>query len=277
VRGPLGTSSIELALHWVLAAVLTASAAGCVASDPLPPEVARGQLYQTGEPVYDRFFADLHALQVDLKRAPDEERASRVALARALGAAEDAAPAEFGARVRERLLTLRENGVRVRLLVDEGSYDSAAVATLRTLGEVPPDARPWLAAVEQAATAEAKLMVRVRRQRRELGRMLWLQDSLGRTLDRSFGTRSDADRTEVRRNLEEARAVILRLLARASEVADATRLVLGELEQATRGGLVCRPDSEPERAGSTRPRTPVPAEPGTPGTAEPPEPPDFEP
>lgn len=278
--GPVAASSLEATLRWGLTAILLTSGFGCAASDVPPSDVARGALYRTGESDYDRFFSDLHALQVDLDRAPDQERKVRRELARALDAAEDASPAELGARVRTRLLTLREGGIRVRLIVDEGSYDVAAVATLHKSGEVPAEARPWLDAVEQAATAEANLMMRTRRQRRELGRMLWLQDGLGRTLDRTFSRLSGSERNEIRQNLEEARPVILRLLARASEVSDAARLVLGELEQATRGDLVCRPEFAPERVGPARPRVPGPTEPGpsgSPGSTSPSEPTDFEP
>lgn len=258
---------------WLASVLLTLLWVGC-GGGLEPTHVARHEPFVTGDPAYDRFFTTLHGMQTDLSRAPGEEQSMRAALSRELGLTHVAPPAELGAQVRQRVAALREAGVRVRLVVDEGSYAAAATATLHTDGEVPAAQRAFVTTLQWTADTEAKLMVRLRRQRWELTRLLWQDDGLGRSVDQSFATRTDGERGEVQRNLDDARAVIPMLLARASEVADAARRLLAELEQATSEGLICRrPAAESERA--SRPRPPAAAEPTRPEPGKPE--PDFEP
>ncbi len=57
---------------------------GCIGAGG-PSTVGQGQAYRSGDPTFDQFFDQLHELQIEMAKAPEQEKQHRIALAKKLG------------------------------------------------------------------------------------------------------------------------------------------------------------------------------------------------
>lgn len=208
----LKSLSAGLVLGFVLAG------AGCSVLAPRgPTEVARGEYYSAGQPEFDQFFIELHRLQVELLRAPDEPQKARSALAISLGLPADASDDSLGSRLSQEAKKLSARGVRLRLEIPElapGVLDASATLHSSDLGVQTP--------LRPALSTEATRIVRSRNQLAGAAEQLEKLRVTGINLEGRIGEvfRKDGPwkRDEVRRNLADGQKLITVMLARGKEV-----------------------------------------------------------
>lgn len=112
-------------------ALLLLSSASCVYG---PAKVAQGQLFRTGNPEFDAYFADVHQQQADAATWDDEEKAARKPLATSLELTPDAPDVslvqgayEASTRVAKQPGSVRldVDGTTVHVSTNSGASDSA--------------------------------------------------------------------------------------------------------------------------------------------------------
>jgi hypothetical protein len=292
---------------------------GCMFGGGGPSAVGQGQQYRSGDATFDQFFSELHELQVELAKAPADEKENRIALAKKLGLEleEEAAPApapapeatqptetaavapsmtdglqqsalgavpglaqinqvkgqvesakaqvdQIGALARAgsgssssptpapaaqkagprapsaSLLgrTIEEKAealsLRLALDVDEKALEDNDVKTeLRTLPQpLEGDGRKLAEAVHDTARSELGLYVRMQRAKKNLDKLHALSVALDANVDAVFRRGGMGKKSEVRKNLEDARALIKLMQGRADEVSARADEVVSKLLQA---------------------------------------------
>jgi hypothetical protein len=240
--------------------------AGCGPGRPAAA-LASGERPVTGEARYDRFFGEVSDLLLAVKEAGLEEAEVRGALARRIGAPEQAPADVLGERLRERTARLALEGLTMELeftgiddgededaLVEdaesaaaraanptpanpEASADSVAAsstlptATLRTLGRDPEKRELRLLKVlAQAALSGATVyadMGRVQRRTELLGAEA---AKLKAGITTAF--LEAAQRDQVRAKLAEAEVLLPQLNAQARAVSNAADLLIAVLDEA---------------------------------------------
>lgn len=187
--------------RFFFALTLSAALAACRPVPNAPgvetTSVGRAQLYQTGQPTYDRYFEAVHQLQLEVARVPVERRAARAELAHALGLLPDAPVPRVVEAMHERAVDVGKGGHWFRVegyrVVTEGREPDSPVRAVGTALDA--------CLRSEAAAAERLKQVPVR------ARALW-------DLTRSVEVGIDADffgfrRKEVRREVAVVRRVLV--------------------------------------------------------------------
>ncbi len=280
----------------------------CIATSPGASQVAQGQLYQSGEPLYDEFFQQLHTAQVAMQEAPADESRIRGELAQALtsiqsasggsagsaavaaatsapGGAEESAgdeksegdaggdptaPAALAAAVRQRVEAI---AWRAKLSVEiTGELgDEGVTVELAWVGKPRMADRELGQAIEQALSGELSVLARMRQHRAELERLGSMAQGLEKNADSVFRRAGLAKRAEVKKNLRDAQVLIPLMEGRAQEVTTLAERLARQLRAtatAEQGPPAPAPPPAPE-APSPRPVT-VPHRPAAPTKAAPP-------
>jgi hypothetical protein len=243
--------------------------AGCGPGLP-PAALASGERLVTGEARYDRFFAEVSDLLLAVKEAELEEAEVRGALARRIGAPEQAPADILGERLRDRTARLAVEGLTMELEftgIDDGEDEDALVeeaeiaanaaaqaanptpanaaassdavaassalptATLRTLGRDPEKRELRLLKVlAQAALSGAMVYVDMGRVQRRTEVLLAEAAKLRPGIPTAF--LEAAQRDQVRAKLAEAEVLLPQLNARARAVSNAADLLIAVLDEA---------------------------------------------
>ena len=272
-----------------LVAVLCASAPSCVATSPGQSQVAQGRLYQSGEPLYDEFFQQLHAAQVAVEQAPAGEAEVRRELGEALWAETSGAPAGAGGAPGDVEATDVEGGAlaagpaspsepaadasvetltaeverrvgevkwraKLRVVVDGELGDEGAAVVLQWIGK-PRGAEQELGrALERALNAELQILARMRQHRQELERLAAMAQGLEKNVDSVFRRSGLAKRAEVKKNIRDAQALIPLMDGRAQEVSSIADQMVRKLRSA---GTTAEQEAAPPPVA---PRPPPPAQ-----------------
>jgi hypothetical protein len=263
-------------MHWlgrvvglVLAAILCGVAPSCLATSPGQSEVAQGRLYQSGEPLYDEFFLQLHAAQVVAEQAPQGEADVRRALGAALGLGaltvsagaaggagdqeatvaqggaapmqsspavaanfDEAAPPETLAAEVERRVAGVKWRAQLRLDVEGELGDEGAKARLQWIGK-PRSAEQQLGdSLETALDEELQILAQMRGHRQELERLGAMAQGLEKNVDSVFRRAGLAKRAEVKKNIRDAQALIPLMDGRVQEVASTAEQMVRKLRSA---------------------------------------------
>jgi hypothetical protein len=241
-----------------------------------PTDVARGEYYAAGKPAFDSFFIRLHELQVELLAAPDEPKVARSSLAEAVGLTAQASDDSLSSRLREELNKLESQGLRVRLDVPDSLAPDAS-ATLYTNENPTPSA--LRSKLPDAATRLVRSRNRMQHTRDQLEKLRVTGIELEANVDRDFRVEGPWKRDEVRRNLADGQKLIILMQARAQEVQDSDKKLLGLVESSVttdpnlgRAAAYAPPPSEepakPARRAPARP-APVGAAKRAPAAAKP--------
>jgi hypothetical protein len=284
-----------------LALGVAVSQQGCfVFGSPGPSMVGQGTKYQSGDPNFDQFFTSLYDLQIEMSKAPAQEKEIRQDIAKLTKSDPDASATLLGKKVEKKAKELAEAGTGLALEVEGLEGEGAPSVKIVVEGkELSGDDKSYVDDVEKAAKAEAKLLGRMRDITRELEQMRATSVALDQQVDASFRKGGPSKKAEVRKNLEDARTLMPLMAARAQETSDAAKAALKKLSEAmnTKGAYKKEeapppppPEEEttPEEPGKPKPPagsgTKPPAGSGTkPPTGSgtkpppPPPPPDFEP
>ena len=264
-----------------------------VFGSPGPSMVGQGKKYESGDPNFDQFFAQLYEVQLEMAKASAMEKDARQELIKATKSDPDASATLLAKKVEKRAKEVAEAGTGIKLSVDGLEGSATPTVELKTFGKDPSgDDKELFDALEKTAKEEAKLLGRLRDVERQLEQMRALSIALDQQVDSAFRKGGPAKKAEVRKNLEDSRTLMPLMVARAQETADAARTALKKLSDAadTEGSYKKEepppppppPEETPDAEGKPKPK-PKPG-PG-PGTAAPPPPkpppaqppPDFEP
>ena len=298
-------SSFFLALSTALTPVglaAIASTPSCLFGSGGPSAVGQGKKYVSGDPNFDDFFNALFELQVELAKSPQEEKEIRRELAKKLKGDPDASGTLLAKRADKRAKELASNGIGLKMEVsglDEGDEPSAKVTTV---GKDPSgDDKEFVDAVQKAAEAELKLVARLRKGKREIERLRGLSMALDQQVDAAFRLGGPSKKSEVRKNLNDARTLMPLMGGRADEVIESARTTVKKLEEAmhTDDGSFNKPpppppppetppengEDGPDKPHTDKPHTDKPKPhtdkpkppPSTPPTPPKPPPSDFEP
>lgn len=318
-----------------VALALAAAQPGCMFGSGGPSTVAQGHAYRSGDPTFDRFFTELYELQVELAKAPDDEKAHRIALAKKLGMELDeesapepsttaaapqpapapsepsamdglarsalgsvpglaqaqalerqvdsargqlesakaqadqlgsalgrsrkepaaAAPKPIGPRPPSASLigrTIKKRAeslsIALALDVDEKALEANDVKTeLETAPEpLQGDAQKLAEAIHDAARSELQLFVRMRKAKKNLDKLHALSVALDANVDAVFRREGMSKKSEVRKNLEDARALIELMHGRADQVSSRADELVSKLLEAASAKI----DPAPAPAGT---------------------------
>jgi hypothetical protein len=357
-----------------VALALAAVQPGCMFGSGGPSAVSQGHAYRSGDATFDQFFTELHELSVELAKAPEEEKAHRIALAKELGMEleEDSEPAPtaaaatppaagpaaqpsamdglarsalgsvpglaqaqalerqvesvkgqvdsvkaqadqigsafgrgpnapaaappptkprgprppsaslIGRTIKKRAETLE---LALALDVDEKALEANEIKTeLETAPEpLQGDARKLAAAVHDAARSELELYVRMRKAKKNLDKLHALSVALDANVDAVFRREGMSKKSEVKKNLEDARALIKLMHGRADEVSGRADELVSKLLEAASDRIQAPPEAQTTEVAEKAPAAPAPSAPKqTKGTAPAPRAParpvaDFEP
>lgn len=222
----------------------------------------------TGEPRYDKFFAELNAMLVAVEEGERELADVRGALARRVGLPDDAPTEALGARLRERTARLADEGltleleltgiddiddrelgmakpepeaddapeaVPIRIAPEEDPPEEGTpvgpTATLRTPGREPePRELRLLKVLAQAALSGATLYSDIGAVRRRTSELLGEVPELRASLPSAFPDVGQRDK--VRNKLAEAEELLPRLGERARGLSNSADLLIALLDEA---------------------------------------------
>ena len=210
------------------------AAPGCaVFGGSKPSTVARGKYYASGDAHSDEFFIALYRMQVKLADAPPTPENERAALAQALALPPQADRAAIGARLREETQKLSHAGVHLRL--DKNPAKDKLPASTSLLSSAPLTEQPnaaLLAQVQQSGTNLSRAMDDATQNEQLLSELLPQAISLDAGADATFAHSPIGKLSEVRKNLADARQLIVLMRTRATEALRASEELLVELTQA---------------------------------------------
>jgi hypothetical protein len=260
-----------------------------------PSMVGQGKKYQSGDPQFDEYFAELYELQIEMGKAPAREKEIRQDIAKVTHSDPDTSASMLAKKVEKRTQEIAEGGSGARLEVEGAEGDGRASVKLELAGkELSGDDKSFLEAIEKAARDEAQILNRMREISRTIERMRALSVALDQQVDTAFRKGGPSKKSEVRKNLDDSRTLMPLMVARASETAEAAKNTLKRLSDAVDTKDSFKKDEPPPPppieeggppidTGDPKPK-PKPGT-GTPGTQPPkppqpqpkPPPPDFEP
>lgn len=218
----------------MLIAALGAAACSLFVS-PTSSAVGQGLRYESGHEEFDRFFSDLHRLQVAVAEAPDRERAIRAKLAQALGVKGGATIGILAPEVRKRTLEISKADIKTKLEVEgyaaDDPLDTAAILRVSG-GELSGPQQQFAESVVRASRSELTLMAELRRDARQLEKLLAISTLLEDSVDSAFRVGGPTKRAEVQKNLEDAKKLIPLMVVSARDVADHAPRVVRALEDA---------------------------------------------
>jgi len=248
-------------IGWIAGVIVVvtscALAPSCVATSPGPSLVAQGQLYQSGDPLYDEFFRQLHTAQVAVERATSDEAEVRRELGNGLGSARgmpapvsgtagagnhgDQPVSEGGAGEPEIASRADSTGTEVpspdvlaeavgqrfeeakerakaRVDIDGEFGDEGATAVIAWVGKPRPSEKDLGSVVEDGLTRELQVLARMRTHQQQLERLGSMAEGLEKNVDSVFRRVGLSKRAEVKKNLRDAEAVIPLMEGRVQEV-----------------------------------------------------------
>jgi hypothetical protein len=221
---------------------------GCFFFGSGPSAVGQGRQYESGDRQYDEFFTLLYQLQVDLGRAPDQEKKIRTDLAAALQL-QDASPSELGKRIKKQTEQIAGAGTGLKVQLNEDADDDdEARAEIQTVGKtLTPQDEKVVRVIERAARDELTLMVRMKKSDRQLDKLRADVMTLMQQADARF-RKSVGKKKEVEKNLEDAQQLMPLMSTRAREVAQTAKVFIKQLEDAahTDDGSFAAPPPPPE-------------------------------
>jgi hypothetical protein len=149
--------------------------------------------------------------------------------------------------------------VQLALAIDEKALEANEVKTeLRTLPQsLEGDGRTLAEAVHDAARSELKLYLRMQKAKRDLEKLQLLAGALENLVDTSFKKGGASKKSEVRKNLEDARALIKLMQDRAEDVSGKAKELVEKLEESASAKLeevVETPPETPEPPPAAAPR-----------------------
>jgi hypothetical protein len=198
-----------------------------------PSMVGQGKKYQSGDPQFDEFFAELYELQIEMSRAPGREKEIRQEIAKITKSDPDTSSTMLAKKVEARVQEIAEAGSGVRLAVEGLEGSSRANVALEVEGkELSGDDKSFVDAIEKTAKEEAQLLSRMREASSLLDRMRALSVALDQQVDTAFRKGGPSKKGEVRKNLEDSRTLMPLMAARASETAEAAKSTLKRLAEA---------------------------------------------
>lgn len=213
---------------------LGAAPACAVFGGSKPSTVAQGKYYASGDPHYDEFFIALYRMQVKMADAPHTPDSERAALAQALALPPQSDRAAIGARLREETQTLSHAGVHLRLDKNPAK-DKLTPASTTLRSSAPLKDQPnaaLLAQVEQSGTNLARALDDATQSEQILSELLPQAISLDTGADAAFAGTHFGKLNEVKKNLADARQLIVLMRSRASAALHTSEELLVELTQA---------------------------------------------
>jgi hypothetical protein len=226
-----------------------------------PSMVGQGKKYQSGNPQFDEYFAELFDLQVEMSKAPAREKEIRQDLAKITNSDPDASATMLAKKVEKRAKDLAEAGTGLALTVEGADGDSKPTVAFEVTGkELSADDKSYFETVEKVAKDEAELLGRMRKLTKELERMRALSIALDQQVDNAFRKGGPSKKSEVRKNLEDSRTLMPLMASRATETSEASKTALKKLAEA-----IATKDSFKKE----EPPPPPPVEEGAPATPDP--------
>jgi hypothetical protein len=209
---------------------------GCfIFGSPGPSAVGQGQRYSAGDPNYDAFFEALHEHQVAMGTAPEDEKKLRAPLAEEVGAEEDAAANLVAKQVKKAADKLAESGTGIKVVVtgmDEDDPDDVGVTVNVVGAEVDARAKEFLKTLEATLQGEAKIAAKMRRTRKKIQKLEGEVAALEAGIDTTFRKGGPSKKSEVRKNLADAKTLIPLMIARADEVVGAAQRFVEQVQNA---------------------------------------------
>jgi hypothetical protein len=253
-----------------------------------PSMVGQGKKYQSGDPQFDEFFAELYALQLEMGKTPEREKEIRQELARLTRSDPDTSSTMLAKKVEKRLEELAEAGSGTQLTLDGAEGVGKASVSLELSGkELAGEDKSFVEGAAKVARDQAELLNRMREISSLLERMRALSIALDQQVDAAFRKGGPSKKSEVRKNLEDSRTLMPLMAGRATETAENTKSALKRLAEAmnTKESVKVEepPPPPPIEEGTTPPidqpgtDKPKPKPGGAPQPPRPPPPPDFEP
>ncbi len=247
----LAVAALSPAVATVATISLTATPGCFVFGSPGPSAVGQGREYKSGDPTFDAFFDALHDVQVQMAEAPDEEKAIRRALAKKLDTDADASARVLAEKTKQRAHSMAAHGIALKLETDEGDAETKAKADLHASGGAPAGAdKRFVTAVEAAVQKELELARQMKKSSKLLEQLRASTAALDANIDTTFRLGGPRKKSEVRKNLDDAKLLMPMMNARADEVRDAAMETAKKLTDAveTDDGNVERPapPAEPE-------------------------------
>lgn len=213
--------------------LMSALSACIIFGSPGPSAVGQGRRYVSGNAVFDQFFGQLFQAQLDMAKAPDQQKQIVRRLADKLGLDEDADESTVLGKVKDKADHLAKSGVGLRLAVTQSTVATEASVSLHVSGNASrEDERKFIKPVRKAAEDALQLIERMHKARRTFGELKAMDLSLEADVDDAFRLQGPAKRAEVRKNLHDAGILIPLMSGRAGDVADSTRHFLGGLSDA---------------------------------------------
>jgi hypothetical protein len=212
--------------------LMSALPACIIFGSPGPSAVGQGRQYASGNAVFDQYFARLYQAQVEMAKAPDDQKQIVSALAQALGLSDDATVATVLGKVKDEAERLHKQGVGLRLDVTQETATAEASTALHVAGKASrEDEHHVITPVRRAADDALNLIERMHKTRRTLDELRAINASLESDVDEAFRLQGPAKRAEVEKNLHDAGILLPLMTGRAGDVADAARHFLGGLSQ----------------------------------------------
>lgn len=214
--------SLSLAVSPVALGALLVTTPGCLFGSGGPSTVGQGkEQYRTGEPSFDEYFGALYELQVELGRAPEDEKEARRNLSKDLKGDPDASATMLAKRVEKRAAELAEAGTGLKVELRGLGEGTAAVEITPAGNDLDSEGTAFVAAVKKGILTQATIHNRMRKAQLVLERLQSLTPALEQQVDSVF-RKSVAQKGEVRKNLADAKKLIPIMSARAQEVAESS-------------------------------------------------------
>lgn len=205
--------------------------------------VGQGELYETGNIVYDEYFATVHELHAAVVTGELEERDARTTLATMLHLLPTAPAEQVLRKLRDRSGELPPAEMEVKA-GKEGESSKAEVKVLR--GGPPQDAaKNLLLVMEATANADLDLGRRMAEIPERARRMHSLAKNLIDGIERDFSGESPAKRAQVRQELEASLDVLVIVANGARGVEERVRSFVVGLQEV----LQATEDNEPASEG----------------------------
>lgn len=306
----LSQSLLPLAI-WaspVALAAIATTTPGCLFGSGGPSAVGQGKQYKTGDPTFDEYFQSLYDLQIELGKAPNDEKEIRRELAKQLKGDPDASATLLSKRAEKRAKELAEAGTGLKVEVS-GLGEGDVSAEVSSAGaDLDGEGKDFVNAVKAAIVSEGKLHNRMKKAGRIIEKLSGMTAALEQQVDTSF-RKSVSQKGEVRKNLVDAKKLLPIMQARADEVAGSAETAVKKLAEALNtddgsfdkpppppppppeetngsenGGTTTPPVDKPKGGGTDKPKGGGTDKPKGGGTDKPPPPPppppppgDFEP
>ncbi len=207
-----------------------ASTPGCLFGSGGPSAVGQGKQYQTGNPTFDEYFQSLYELQVELAKAPADEKAIRQALAKELKGDPDASASLLAKRAAKRAKTLAEAGTGLKIKVS-GLGEGNPAAEVTTAGaDLDAEGTEFVNGMKTAIVAEARLHNRMKKAVRIIEKLSGMTVALEQQVDTAF-RKSVSQKGEVKKNLADAKKLLPIMQARAEEVATNAEAAVKKLSE----------------------------------------------